>query len=229
MDNLTIDREHLLSKNFQNLEQVSQEEKANYLNAKPFPNIVLNNFFNDKFLNIILKEFPDLSKLNESQNYKTKNEIKLSNKNYNKFSQNIKSFVDFLNSSVFLTFLQNITSIKEKLISDPRLEGGGLHEIKSGGVLKIHTDFNRHPFLDLDRRVNVLIYLNKKSNCSRSRYMKFVHSINKSLENMLKDHGEVILYGEDLLDPYGGAFKRLKDNLRNSQNVFYQHQLVKLQ
>ena len=40
--------------------------------------------------------------------------------------------------------------------------------------------------------------------------MKFVHSINKSLENMLKDHGEVILYGEDLLDPYGGAFKATK-------------------
>ena len=46
-------------------------------------------------------------------------------------------------------------------MSDPHLEGGGLHEIKSGGVLKIHTDFNRHPFLNLDRRINVLIYLNK--------------------------------------------------------------------
>ena len=40
--------------------------------------------------------------------------------------------------------------------------------------------------------------------------MKFVHSINKSLEKMLKDHDEVILYGEDLLDPYGGAFKVTK-------------------
>ena len=58
-------------------------------------------------------------------------------------------------------FLQSLTSIKETLVSDPYLNGGGLHEIKRGGVLKIHTDFNRHPFLDLDRRINVLIYLNK--------------------------------------------------------------------
>ena len=37
--------------------------------------------------------------------------------------------------------------------------------------------------------------------------MKFVHSINNSLEKMLRNHKEIILYGEDLLDPYGGAFK----------------------
>jgi len=159
-----MNHDHILSENFQNLEQIAQNEKTNYLNAKPFPNIVLSNFFKEDFLNTILEEFPDLSKLNESQNYSVKNEIKLSNKNYNKFPQTIKSFFDFLNADIFLNFLQNITSIKERLVSDPHLEGGGLHEIKSGGVLKIHTDFNRHPFLDLDRRINVLIYLNKNWN-----------------------------------------------------------------
>jgi len=40
--------------------------------------------------------------------------------------------------------------------------------------------------------------------------MKFVHSINKSLEKILTDHDDVILFGEDLLDPYGGAFKVTK-------------------
>ena len=159
MDNLNI--KHILSEEFQNLTEFALKEKKNYLIAKPFPNIALNNFFNNDFLNTILNEFPDLSKLHGSQNYNVKNEIKLSNKNYDKFPTTIKSFIDFLNSDTFLSFLQNITSIEEKLISDPQLEGGGLHEIKSGGVLKVHTDFNRHPTLDLDRRVNVLIYLNK--------------------------------------------------------------------
>ena len=40
--------------------------------------------------------------------------------------------------------------------------------------------------------------------------MKFFKSINIALEKMLKNHEEVILYGEDLLDPYGGAFKVTK-------------------
>ena len=55
----------------------------------------------------------------------------------------------------------NITNINEKLIIDEKLNGGGLHEIKKGGLLKIHSDFNRHPILNLDRRLNVLVYLNK--------------------------------------------------------------------
>jgi pyruvate/2-oxoglutarate/acetoin dehydrogenase E1 component len=40
--------------------------------------------------------------------------------------------------------------------------------------------------------------------------MKFVNSINASLEKSLNSHDEVILFGEDLLDPYGGAFKATK-------------------
>ena len=60
--------------------------------------------------------------------------------------------------------LQKITNINEKLIIDEKLNGGGLHEIKKGGLLKIHSDFNRHPILNLDRRLNVLVYLNKDWN-----------------------------------------------------------------
>ena len=62
---------------------------------------------------------------------------------------------------MFLRFLQKITSIEEQLISDPYLSGGGFHEIKKGGLLKVHTDFNKHTSLNLDRRINVLIYLNE--------------------------------------------------------------------
>ena len=153
--------ESIISENFLDLKSVAKSEKINYSKAQPFPSIVFNNFFKEDYLDIILNEFPDLAQLKESQNYNVKNEIKLSNNNYGKFPQKIKSFIDFLNSDIFLNFLQDITSVEEKLIADPNLEGGGLHEIKNGGILKVHTDFNRHPFLDLDRRINVLIYLNK--------------------------------------------------------------------
>ena len=49
MDNLTMNHSHILSENLQNLERVAQSEKVNYLNAKPFPNVVFNNFFKDDF------------------------------------------------------------------------------------------------------------------------------------------------------------------------------------
>lgn len=156
-----MDYTEILSKKNQNFQEESLSLRQKYQSANPFPHIEINNFFSDNFLNDVLREFPDLSNLNNSQNYKNKNEIKFANNNYNTFPKKIKLFFDFLNSNSFVEFLQNITSIKEKLISDPELNGGGLHEIKSGGLLKVHTDFNKHPTNGLDRRVNVLIYLNK--------------------------------------------------------------------
>ena len=143
------------------LENNYDDLRKSYINEDPFPNIELKNFFKEEFLNKVLNEFPDLSQ-KKSQNYNNKNEIKFANNDYNNFSPNIKSLFNYLNSEEFILFLQNLTSIKEKLIADKYLNGGGLHEIKRGGLLKIHTDFNRHPSMELDRRLNVLIYLNKE-------------------------------------------------------------------
>jgi len=69
--------------------------------------------------------------------------------------------IHLLNSEPFLEFLQNLTGIKEKLVPDPYLEGGGYHQIKSGGFLKVHVDFHKHRDMQLDRRINVLVYLNE--------------------------------------------------------------------
>ena len=152
----------ILSKDNQNLSLTAAKEYKNYHNGLPFPNIVIENFFNEDYLNQILLDFPDLSKIKSSQKYLNKNEIKYANNDYQNFPDSIKNFFEFLNSNMYLNFLQKLTSVKEKLIVDPQLNGGGLHEIKKGGVLKIHTDFSKHPSLKLDRRINVLIYLNKE-------------------------------------------------------------------
>ena len=145
----------------QDLDNFVLINKEKYLNAEPFPFIIIENFFNKNFLDEILKQFPNLSDIKKTTKYQNKNEVKFGNNEYEKFPEKIKILFDFLNSNFFLNFLQNITSIKEKLIADKELNGGGMHEIKKGGLLKIHSDFNKHPNLKLDRRLNVLIYLNK--------------------------------------------------------------------
>lgn len=40
--------------------------------------------------------------------------------------------------------------------------------------------------------------------------MRFIESINIALDNLLKTYPEVLFFGEDLADPYGGAFKASK-------------------
>ena len=65
-----------------------------------------------------------------------------------------------MNSFEMLLWLEAVTGI-EGLIPDPYFGGGGLHQIEPGGFLKVHADFNVHPKLNLDRRLNMLIYLNR--------------------------------------------------------------------
>ena len=127
----------------------------------PFPNISFENFFDSSFLNSVLDEFPNLEK-NNSNNYKTnveRNKFLAEGETF--YGKNTLDIMRFLNSQPFLEFLQKLTGIKETLISDPYYIGGGLHETKKGGLLKLHADFNKHKLTNLDRRINVLIYLNK--------------------------------------------------------------------
>lgn len=131
-----------------------------YKAAEPFPNIHFRDFFDPAMLESVLNEFPDLSDRN-SISYKNQKEIKLAGKGEQNFGDETRDLMHFLNSEPFLNFLQILTGIEETLTGDPYFSGGGQHEIKKGGLLKIHADFNKHPAFNLDRRINVLIYLNK--------------------------------------------------------------------
>ncbi len=64
-----------------------------------------------------------------------------------------------LNSHSFIRFLEEMTGISG-LIPDPYFKGGGIHRTNNGGYLGIHADFNHHKQMNLERRLNVLIYLN---------------------------------------------------------------------
>lgn len=151
-----------LSNNYKNLTQVALENKNKFNENKPFPHIVFDNFFDEKHLNSVLDNFPDLEKNKNVTEFNSQKDKKkfATNNNFN-YPESINNFLNYLNSFEFINFLQKITGIKETLITDPYFFGGGLHEIKKNGFLKIHADFNYHPNMQLDRRINILIYLNK--------------------------------------------------------------------
>jgi len=131
-----------------------------YIQNEPYPHIVMDNFIKEDLLLKVLDEFPDLSKLDAKVEFKNEREIKYASIGFKDIQKKALELITFLNSDIFLTYLQNLTGIEETLISDPYLAGAGYHEIKQGGVLKVHADFNKHPGLDLDRRLNLLLYLN---------------------------------------------------------------------
>ncbi|RPG95963.1 MAG: 2OG-Fe(II) oxygenase [Candidatus Pelagibacter sp. TMED286] len=174
---------NILSNKYENLEELSKKNESFYRENTPFPHIVFENFFEKEFLKKVLDEFPDLSNISKSEKYNSKNEVKLSYNKYENFSFNTKILIDFLNSKKFLNFLKDLTSVNEQLIADPELSGGGLHQIKRGGVLKIHTDFNKHPKLNLDRRLNLLLYLNENWQESYGGQLEFW---DKNMKNAVK-------------------------------------------
>lgn len=71
-----------------------------------------------------------------------------------------KALFHAFNARPFIVFLEELTGITG-LIPDPYYQGAGIHRVANGGHLDIHADFNHHKQMDLERRLNVLIYLNR--------------------------------------------------------------------
>jgi hypothetical protein len=59
-----------------------------------------------------------------------------------------------------LQFLEGLTGI-DALLPDPYFVGGGFHETSRGGKLGVHADFRINEQLHVQRRLNLLIYLNE--------------------------------------------------------------------
>ncbi len=153
---------NIVNNRFLNLKQLATDLKSKYQGGVPFPNIVIDDFFDDDFLSQVLAEFPDLSTKSDVSKFDGYNEKKkLATKGEIHFGSSSKALAHYLNSEPFLQFLQELTGIKELLLPDPYFDGAGYHEIKPGGYLKVHADFNKHNASLLDRRINLLIYLNK--------------------------------------------------------------------
>ena len=97
-----------------------------YANAKPYPHIVLDDFFDPEIVDGILEEFPKPDAI-RWQRFDNANEIKLASAADASFGPLTRLFLYHLNSITFLEFLSQVTGV-ENLISDPRFEGGGLHQ-----------------------------------------------------------------------------------------------------
>lgn len=130
-----------------------------YVNNDPFPHIVIDNFVSPAVLEACLEDFPR-SADPDSQSFDRAQERYKTSFNPDYLSPRVRSFFYSLNSRPFIEFLENMTGIKG-LLPDPHFVGGGFHQTTEGGHLGVHADFNYHPLLKVQRRLNLLIYLNK--------------------------------------------------------------------
>jgi len=129
-----------------------------YLEAKPFPHIVLHGLLDPQKIQTLVQEFPEESN-GKWWKYENILEKKLARNDLHHLPVSIRNVIHEFQEHRFVTLIEKITGIPA-LIVDHTLNGAGLHQIVRGGKLDVHADYNFHPITGLDRRVNVLLYLN---------------------------------------------------------------------
>lgn len=142
------------------LMKIAEAQQDSYVSAHPFPHIVIDDFLPDAVIDALLGEFPDPKGDVDWQRLDHGHERKLALADDSSMGPVTRHVLSQFNSSPFVNFLEVLTGISG-LIPDPHFVGGGLHQIEPGGFLGVHADFNIHKRLRLDRRLNVLLYLNR--------------------------------------------------------------------
>lgn len=128
-----------------------------YLLAKPFPYLVIDNFCDTQKIETLYNSIPELH--NKSRDYMFANN-KFEKSNYREIAPEFDELYTELSSSRMNDFLSFIAN--EEIYVDPDNHGGGLHQGKQNSFLDMHLDFNYHPLKKgWYRNMNLLLYLNK--------------------------------------------------------------------
>lgn len=130
-----------------------------FVNARPFKHVVIDDFFSPEVAEGLLREFPPFDPERARNEFgrvggkATIPYIKALGDTYARVD-------DLLESRSFLDWVGELTGIPS-LQHDPEYFGGGTHENLEGQELDPHVDFNRHPITGSFRRLNLIVYLNK--------------------------------------------------------------------
>lgn len=140
------------------VKKIGAEYAERYQSGTPYNHICIDNFFPEEVLESVTKDLEELPQSEES--YARAQENLKSSYIPERLPTYSKNLFYALNSRSFLQFLEEMTGIPA-LIPDPYFMGAGIHKTLNGGHLDIHADFNLHKQMNVERRLNVLIYLNK--------------------------------------------------------------------
>jgi hypothetical protein len=152
------------------LEENKERLREEYLLARPFPYLIIDNFCEQEKLESLYSKIPELN--NKSRDYMFANN-KFEKSNYRELGSEFDELYTELSSdrmNHFLSFISN-----EEVFVDPVNHGGGLHQGKKNSFLDMHLDFNYHPLhKNWYRNMNLLLYLNKNWKPEYKGHLKLV-------------------------------------------------------
>ena len=122
-----------------------------------------------------------------------------------------------------MLFLERLSGI-EGLIADPHLDGGGLHQIERGGRLAVHADFSRNWKLQLERRLNLLVYLNEDWDESYGGHLElWDRSMTRADQRILPVFNRCVIFSTDSTSYHGhpDPLTCPEDRTRKSLALYY--------
>ena len=126
--------------------------------SDPFNHWVMDNFLDIKDAKELSHQFIDYESSEDVVHYQGWIAEKKTCNIWNRFpALTYKTFSNLL-SVGFVNHLSTITGVTP-LYPDIGLHGGGWHMHQSGGNLALHLDYSIHPKLNLQRKLNLIIYL----------------------------------------------------------------------
>jgi hypothetical protein len=128
-----------------------------FAEGKPFEHVVIPNFFDKEDVETIYQSFPNVDE--SWHHYDNPLEQKYTLNHFEQYPI-IQDVFATLQCNKTLDALKKITNI-QNLECDPHLHGAGLHSYPSNGKLDMHLDYSIHPITKKERRVNLIIYMNK--------------------------------------------------------------------
>jgi Rps23 Pro-64 3,4-dihydroxylase Tpa1-like proline 4-hydroxylase len=152
---------------FRALFELTKARGKEYRTATPFPHIVIDDFLPADSLKKVLSDMPRLDEqeirwgnLNASMpDGKPAQARKYHLQNVLSMKPAVRQLIAEMNSGPFTVLLAQLTGIDD-LVVDAQLLGGGVHLVERGGLLRVHADFRRHLSSNLERRLNLLLYMN---------------------------------------------------------------------
>lgn len=199
------------------------ELQQSYRGASPFPHIVIDNFLELDKAYTLYENFPKVTRKGWIH-YVHYNEKKHGKNDLSGMHPRIKQTLAELNSPEFVSFLEELTGIKN-LLADETYEGGGVHQTTRGGFLNIHADFTVHPHRrSWQRRVNVLVYLNPEWHDEYGGHLELWDRKMKHCEHrVLPLFNRAVIFNTDH-DSFHGQPDPLtcpEDNSRKSLALYY--------
>ncbi|MEZ5003789.1 MAG: 2OG-Fe(II) oxygenase [Chitinophagales bacterium] len=137
--------------------EVIAEYKKQF-NEHKLRRVVIDDFLKPDIAESIFEHFPDESQMR--RHYKGLNEQKSEGSSFDQYHPHFEEVRQSIMDEKWTKVLDEITGFTGLVLPDD-FRGAGVHQGFDGSFLDIHVDFNIHPVLDLHRRLNLLIYMNK--------------------------------------------------------------------